>query len=361
MNVLHIGDELNWRGGENQIRLLVEGLRGQAQSVLAYPKRSLAVQRLRGVLPIVELPSSSTMDPRNIWVLLDAIKKYDIHILDAHSSGAHSMGLWVKKFREDLPLIVHRRVDNKIKSNFLSRGKYLSDYVNYFIAISHKIGEQLIAYGIPSHKVKVIRSAVHPRVVTREEKKRFKSQLAQKSQIDDSTIFIGCAAAFKVNQKGQDVLIKALIQMRNKNFHCFFAGTGTDLDAMKALSRHLGLADKVTFLGHVHEFKQFLASMDILVVPSRNEGLGTISLDGIFSGCLVVASNVGGIPEVIEDQRTGYLVTPEDPQQLCEKINRVMALVGDMSFLSQAQERTKMRFPVEDMINGNLDIYKQFV
>ena len=70
----------------------------------------------------------------------------------------------------------------------------------------------------------------------------------------------------------------------------------------------MGLDHDVTFLGFVKEIPTLLTALDILAVPSRNEGLGTIILDGIHAGCCVCASHVGGIPEMIIDNETGKLL-----------------------------------------------------
>ena len=274
------------------------------------------------------------------------------------------MGLWIKKFHPKISLVVHRHVSFKIKKRRWTRRKYLNDNIDQFIAVSRKVGEKIYNYGVPSHKIKVIHNTAPLWSVTMEEKREFKKKLAEKMNIDASTIFIGCAAAF-VPPKGQNILIDALSKIKDKDFHCFFAGDGKQLGEMKALSEKLGLTEKITFLGHVHEMKPFFSAMDILVAPSREEAFGIALLEGIYCRCLVIASNVGGISEVIEDQKTGYLFPPCNSLKLSEILKQMIEKVVDINFLnpflSRADSITKSQFSVEKMIKDYLDMYRKVV
>ena len=94
MNTLHIGTEMSWRGGENQIRYLMEGLKRQGhKTYFAYPKGSQAIARLSADFPSLELPSKQGWDPRSILRLRTFCIRNQIDIIDAHSSGAHALGL----------------------------------------------------------------------------------------------------------------------------------------------------------------------------------------------------------------------------------------------------------------------------
>ena len=107
------------------------------------------------------------------------------------------------------------------------------------------------------------------------------------------------------------------------------AGSGP-LDAtLKARATELGIADRVRFTGHIPDSRPALWNADLLVLPSLEEPLGIVTLEGMAAGVAVVASRVGGIPEVVEDESSGLLVSPGDTSQLRDAMLRVL---GDKEF-----------------------------
>lgn len=122
--------------------------------------------------------------------------------------------------------------------------------------------------------------------------------------------------------KGQDVLLAALARVRDAGlpFTVLLAGEGATRGALEAQARSLGLADHVHFLGQVTAIGPLLLAADAVVLPSRLEGLPLTLLEALIRERPVVASAVGGIPEVIEDGVHGSLVPPGDPVALAETL-----------------------------------------
>jgi glycosyltransferase involved in cell wall biosynthesis len=119
-------------------------------------------------------------------------------------------------------------------------------------------------------------------------------------------------------QKGQDVLLEALALLRAHgiDFVCAFAGDGSTRAALESRRDALGLGAHARFLGTLEDPGPLLAAADAVVLPSRWEGLPLVVLEALARAKPVVASAVGGIPEVIEDGVDGRLVPPEDPGAL---------------------------------------------
>jgi glycosyltransferase involved in cell wall biosynthesis len=132
-------------------------------------------------------------------------------------------------------------------------------------------------------------------------------------------------AARLEEQKGHDVLIEALAEVKRRGleFTAAFAGEGSRRGALEALAAGAGLAPQVRFLGQVDEIGALLLAADAVVLPSRWEGLPLTLLEALARGRPVIASAVGGVPEVVEDGVSGRLVPPGDPLALADALEAV--------------------------------------
>lgn len=112
--------------------------------------------------------------------------------------------------------------------------------------------------------------------------------------------------------KGCSHLIRALLPVywAKIAFHCLIVGDGEEREELERFSASIGLKGRVTFAGYQEDVSRFLSVFDILVVPSLNEGMGRVLVEAGFLAKPVVASNVGGIPDLIENEKTGILVPP---------------------------------------------------
>lgn len=146
--------------------------------------------------------------------------------------------------------------------------------------------------------------------------------------------------------KGQDVLIQAAAILKRKYvpFDIWFFGDGSTSGALRRLVANLGLANCCHFRGHQDraDVMRALAGAAISVVPSRSEGFGLICVESLAVGTPVVASRVGGIPEIVQDEAEGFLVPRENPQALAEAIERV--LLSDSSVQQKLRQTARARF-----------------
>lgn len=140
---------------------------------------------------------------------------------------------------------------------------------------------------------------------------------------------IGCIGNFMAG-KGQEHLVAALVRIRAQrpDAHCIFIGDGPLRAAVEQRVDALGLRNAVRFTGYDSRVRGIAAACDVLVVPSDTETFGRAILEGYAARCPVVATGVGGIPEVLTDGVTGLLVPPADPQSLGNAILRFLADSG---------------------------------
>jgi glycosyltransferase involved in cell wall biosynthesis len=135
---------------------------------------------------------------------------------------------------------------------------------------------------------------------------------------DDTALLVSVGNLYPV--KGHAVLLRALVQLAEHTdlprWRVALAGRGQEAEPLKAFAREHGLAERVTFLGHRDDVPDILAAGDLYVMPSLSEGLPLSLLEALFAEKPVVASAVGGIPEVVTDGESGRLVPPNDPPAL---------------------------------------------
>lgn len=125
---------------------------------------------------------------------------------------------------------------------------------------------------------------------------------------------------------------------------------------LEALSDTLGISERISFLGHREDIPNIMKSIDLLVVPSLEEAFGFINIEAAAAGVPVVASRVGGIPEVVEDGVTGYLVPPKDPSAIAQAVNHLLGNPELRSQLGlQGRERTERLFSKEIGLKSTIE------
>ena len=159
--------------------------------------------------------------------------------------------------------------------------------------------------------------------------------------------------------KGVDILIKSfsMVIKKNKNIHLILIGV-TPESKLKDMSRDLRIEDNVHFLGIVDNAQQLLKNADIYIQPSRNEGLSLSILEAMSKSLPVIAFKVGGISELVINNKTGFLVEPENKMKLAEKIDLLINNLDLRKELGKnAYERYKNYFSADKSIDKLITEY----
>lgn len=171
---------------------------------------------------------------------------------------------------------------------------------------------------------------------------------------------LGCVARL-VPRKGHLHLFEALAQVLGKrtDVHLLVVGDGPGRDDLERACRQRGLTGHVHFLGERRDVPRILRCIDLFVLPSESEGFGRVILEAMAAGQPVVASRTGGIPEIVVDGETGFLVTPRQPAELAA---RILALLDDRpraaAFGRAGQHRVREHFSQQAMMDQTLAIYR---
>jgi glycosyltransferase involved in cell wall biosynthesis len=159
--------------------------------------------------------------------------------------------------------------------------------------------------------------------------------------------------------KGPDYLLKAMdyIWPQKPETTLVMVGKG-DLDVdLRGEALRKNINGKVKFLGWRQDIHELMPIFDMLVLPSLNEGMGRVLVEAMAAGKPVVASRVGGIPDLIEDGRTGYLVPPADEKALADAILKLLNDRGHARLMGQRGKQRCQQFSLEAMIAKLDDLY----
>ncbi len=205
----------------------------------------------------------------------------------------------------------------------------------------------------PFHKKSVL---VHNGIaasptVTRDEARLF----FREHGVPSDALLIGTAAELHKN-KAQDVLIEAVAQ--TSNAHLVLMGEGEERVHLETLAEKLNLKDRVHFLGYITQASMYLRGFDIFTLPSLKEGLSYAILEAGAAGLPVVATSVGGMPDIIETSKEGLLVEPKDVVGLAKALN---TLIDSPTLRSQYGDALKKKietdFSVSRMVKETITIY----
>ena len=154
-------------------------------------------------------------------------------------------------------------------------------------------------------------------------------------------------------QKGIDILLRALVSVRNSDFNLLIFGSGEDETSLRAIAIKLGLESRVKFAGYRQDLSTLLGALDVYVHPARFEGMPNAVLEAMAAACPIVATAVDGVCELIEDGTHGWLVPPEAPEKLAKAIDQILGDLPEARRRAElARERVRKHFSVEAMVDA---------
>ncbi len=353
MKILHIESGRHLYGGPRQVMLLIEGLRAAGHvNVLACPEGSEIGRRSEGA-QIVRMPMRGDLDVPLVLRLRRLLRQTQPDIVHLHSRrGADWWGA-VAAHRGRAPVVLSRRVDNP-EPALLAKIKYAM--VDRVIAISMRIRDVLLDAGVPPAKIVCVRSAVPRARPGIRDRAWFETVFG----VEPQAPAIGMIAQL-IRRKGHRYLLDALpaITAAHPALRVLLFGQGALENELRAHAARLGLARNVIFAGFRDDLERILPNLDLVVHPALMEGLGVAVLQAAQAGLPIVASRVGGLPEIVRDAATGLLVPPGDSAALGAAI---VGLLDDrrlaLSLGSAAAERVALEFGVDAMVAGNLAVYE---
>lgn len=345
MRILHTIPGRNWGGMEHRTIEQVKWLLAHNHQVwLAAPEDGEPYRRAKALgLPVVPL----CFDPpsRAVPALRRFIRQNGVEIMDAHVTRDAKAGL----FCLDLCAQVRsRHVNQYLKPSLTRRLQWrMADHV---ITVAECTRQDLMRDGIidPARSCS-IGGWADERFFDLPDPVATRARLRAEIGIPDGATAIFCVGMLRPD-KGQNFLLDALhlLKARGLELTLVLAGSATAESAEyeAGLKRQAqGLA--VHFLGYREDVSELMQTADLVVIPSLTEAQPRVAVQAFATGRPVVASSVGGVPEIVKDGETGWLVPPAQPEALADAIARVLAdpaATARVAAGARALAETRMRF-----------------
>jgi glycosyltransferase involved in cell wall biosynthesis len=356
---LHIDTARTWRGGQNQVLLTVIGLReiGYRATLVAHPDGELRARAAEG-LDLIPLAPRTEVDLSAAWRLSRVVKRLKPDVVHAHDPHAVAMASLALSFGAPSPapaLIASRRVDFHLKGNSFSRWKHRQ--VDCFIAASEAIRRMLVGDGVPADRAVTVHEGIDVDHVLAAPA----VNVHEAFWLPHHAPVVGNVAAL-VPHKGHRHLIEAahLVVQEVPDARFIILGEGELREQLERQVRESQLEKHVLLPGFRADVLGCLKGFDLFAMSSVTEGLGTSLLDAMACSKAVVATQAGGMPEVVDEGRTGFLVAPRDRHAMARAIIRLLTeeplrrQMGEAGFA-----RVRERFTVERMVVETAAVYER--
>ena len=358
---LHIDTATTWRGGQSQVKYTVMGLRaiGHRAALVAHPDGEL-LRRMAEGLDLIPLGPRNEIDLAAAWRLSRVVKQLRPDVLHAHDPHGVAMAataLSIAAPNPRPPLVASRRIEFRIAHNSFSRWKY--SQVDCFLAISHAVGDRLTADGIPARKIEIVHEGVDVERVAALPSGNVHAALF----LPTHSPVVGNVGAL-VAQKAQHTLIDAaaLVVREVPDARFVILGEGELRPALEDQIRQKHLERHVFLAGFRPDVLELMKDFDLFALSSVHEGLCTSLVDAMAAAKPAVATAVGGVPEVVADGETGFLVPSRDHHALAEKIVRLLKDEDLRRRMGEAGlARARRLFTVERMVEETAAAYERLV
>jgi glycosyltransferase involved in cell wall biosynthesis len=338
--VAHVNVARGFRGGERQTELLIRELeKRQVRQVLVARRDGMLAERIAS--ENVEIRTVSG-NPFGVALACGGVDLIHVH------EGRSVYGAYLRSLISGTPYVVTRRVNNPVRRHFFAYRAYRR--AAFVAAVASQVGLSMQEFDA-NLRVRIVHSGssgleVNPQCVARL-RERFEGRF-----------IVGHVGALDNAQKGQEYIIQTArsLQASHPDICFVLVGGGEDEAALKGLARGL---ENLSFTGFVENVGDYLALFDVFILPSNREGVGSILLDAMERRLPIIASRVGGVPDIVHDGKNGLLIDPARPDQLEEAILTLRQAPEQRRRLGNAGFEIAKQFTAAAMAEKYLSLYEQ--
>jgi glycosyltransferase involved in cell wall biosynthesis len=309
-------------------------------------------------LPMLSLPVRNHFDVLAGLRLRRLVRARQYDIVHFHTARAHALSPWLHGLKTKR--VVTRRMDYPLRKGWTTRQLYHHS-VDMIVAISQGVRKALLDGGLRKERIRLIPSGIDTAY--------FASQLVAREQLRKDydiapDLPVALSVGALVERKGHSILLTAARQLKTQGYEVRYliCGEGKLRSELEAQTRTAGLTQEVRFIGFRSDVAELLAAADYFIHVPLHEGLGVAVLEALAAGLPTVASKVGGIPELIEDEKTGLLVPPHDATALATAL---VSLLRNKQFAKQlgrtGQTFVRSYFDISVMARANETLYLELL
>jgi L-malate glycosyltransferase len=360
LRIAHVDTGMSLRGGQRQLLLLAGGLRarGHRQIIVCCEGSALEARAGSEGFPITTLPAHDPGHALGVQLLRQQINLSAIQVLHAHDGRGQTIS-WLASIGLAVRRIASRRVTFTPRDRWTYRLKYTRT-CDAVIAVSEYIRDLVTQAGVPRGRVEVIPDGIelpaHPPGAVE------KSRVRNTWGFGDDDFVVGQLGAF-TPEKGQDTALEAfgVITDALPQARLVLAGDGAITPVGSLIDRMKPLGTRVLILNHLESLADFFPGLDLFIMPSKAEGLGSSALWAMAYGLPVVGSRVGGLPEIVAEGETGWLIPPSSPEALA---NAILLAASDRERLVQFGRNGRQRaeaYSADIMVGRSEALYHRLV
>jgi len=358
--VIHVSTATSWRGGEQQLAYLLSGLnlQGIKQQVLCVKDSPMATYCKINGEKFRTFSKHGSINLRAACMLATICKSQHVSIVHCHDSHAHTLAyLAALLFNNKAPIIVHRRVDFKVNGSLFSKAKYNHPLIAGYVCVSNAIRELLVPALYKPEKAIVIHSGID---TARFESSTSKNILKKEFGFSENTILIGNIAALAPHKDYSTFLRTAEILARNcPSYRFVIIGEGSERKLIESEIIERNLESRVVLAGFRENIHELIKELNVLLLTSKTEGLGTSILDAFAGGLAVVATRTGGIPEIVEHKVTGLLAEVGNESELAQMTRLVIEDIALREKIIRNAARKVLEFDFRITASKTLGFYNK--
>lgn len=359
LTVLYLDINTEWRGGQRQLLWMGEGLRRHGgRPIFALRTGVPLAERARasGIEVIAIDPLIAEWGPWTVLRLRRVIRREKIAIV--HAQSGHTMALAaLASAGTPAKIVFARRVSTPLRNNRPTRWKYAR--AHRLISVSRAGVDGLLRAGVNPDRVRVIPSGVPLGKPAAPASAELLSSLGVPAGVPLAVLVGSLSAA-----KDPSTFIRAIEVARREvpALHALIVGDGPLRESLAAEILALGLDRVVHLTGFRTDPESLEAAASVVVLTSKSlEGTPGVLLDALVLGKPIVATDVGGVPEVIEDGVSGLIAPPGDPDAIGKSIARVLRDRALAARLSDGAIARAPTFSIENTVNGTMDVYRELL
>ena len=351
LRILYLDTETFWRGGQEQLFSLMMGIRERGHGVeLAVPPRSALARRAREAdITTHDFSQRSELSLQAVWRLARILRRRRVDMLHCNTPRPILAGKLAALLSGVSILVASRRVNFPLRSRF-SRLKY-NCCLDRVVTVSESIRQTLVQGGICSERVTVIYEGVDLQAIDGD---------SPTSVLPEGPGLVVGIVAHLSPEKGHVTVLKAAARLRERfpDVRYVFVGGGVRRQALQERARTLNVADRVLFTGFREDSDAMMREFDVFCLASLSEGLSSAILAAMARSLPVVATRVGGIPELVAEGRTGLLVPPGRPDKLADALARVLSSASMRRRMREAgRRRVGEHFTLDNKLNQTEQLY----
>jgi len=269
------------------------------------------------------IPMSHRFDVRALWRLIELLRQEKVSLLCVHGYKSTVMGWWAGK-RLGIPVVAFSRgyTSENFKVAFYEwLERQALRRISGIIFVSDGQKKKVESFGVAGQRSWVVQNAVSVESFQGSKNSNLRKEVFKRLSIIDGSAMVVSAGRLSP-EKGHRFLVEAIGKLRgnSNDTHFVFCGDGPCQKDLVKQSKELGISDICHFVGFRRDLKEIFQAMDLMVLPSLTEGLPNVVLEAFACRKPVVATKVGGVPEIVEDGINGILVPPGKPSLLAEAI-----------------------------------------